>query len=102
MGLATLVLAQHIRPPQFLPLTFVPVLLGSSYLNLYGYTTDSAGVTAAWSGLYFLLASRRKVSVRQKFGPRGILRGSSMGLCAVNVACCGFVYATGKRDEEEE
>lgn len=38
---------------------FPPVLLFSSYLNLSDYKTDSAGITAAWSGLYALLAMRR-------------------------------------------
>lgn len=39
---------------------FPPVLLFSSYLNLSGYQKDAAGITAAWSGLYALLAMRRK------------------------------------------
>ena len=38
---------------------FAPVLLFSSYLNLSNYKTDAAGITAAWSGLYGLLALRR-------------------------------------------
>lgn len=38
---------------------FTPVLLFSSYLNLSDYKTDAAGITAAWSGLYGLLALRR-------------------------------------------
>lgn len=38
---------------------FPPVLLFSTYLNLSGYKTDAAGITAAWSGLYALLAMRR-------------------------------------------
>lgn len=58
--LATLITAQHARPFQALPLAFAPVLLFSSYLNLGGYKTDAAGTTAAWSGLYALLAMRRK------------------------------------------
>jgi hypothetical protein len=41
-------------------MAFVPVLLFSSYLNLSGYKTDAAGTTAAWSGLYALLAMRRR------------------------------------------
>lgn len=39
---------------------FPPVLLFASYLNLSNYKTDAAGLTAAWSGLYALLAMRRK------------------------------------------
>jgi hypothetical protein len=38
---------------------FAPMLLFSSYLNLSDYKTDAAGITAAWSGLYGLLAMRR-------------------------------------------
>jgi hypothetical protein len=38
---------------------FPPILLFSSYLNLSNYKTDAAGITAAWSGLYALLAIRR-------------------------------------------
>jgi hypothetical protein len=58
--LATLITAQHARPFQALPMAFAPVLLFSSYLNLSGYKTDAAGTTAAWSGLYALLAMRRR------------------------------------------
>jgi len=46
---ATLITAQHIRPIAYLPLLFPPVFLFSSYLNVNGYKTDSAGITAAWS-----------------------------------------------------
>lgn len=58
--LATLISAQHMRPFQPLPMTFPVVLLFSSYLNLSGFKSDAAGITAAWSGLYALLALRRK------------------------------------------
>jgi hypothetical protein len=58
--LATLITAQHARPFQPLPMLFPPVLLFSSYLNLGNYKTDAAGITAAWSGLYALLAIRRR------------------------------------------
>jgi hypothetical protein len=48
-----------------MPMLFPPVLLFSSYLNLSNYKTDAAGITAAWSGLYALLAIRRsQVSLR--------------------------------------
>lgn len=60
MLLATLVSAQHLKPLQPLPMIFPPVLLVSSYLNINGYKADAAGISAAWSGLYFLLALRRK------------------------------------------
>ncbi len=98
--LATLVTAQHARPPQFLPLLFPPVFLFSAYLNIYDYKKDSAGITAAWSGLYLLLARRRKHPLMQKWGTRGIIRGSTMGLCITNLLAGGFVYATEKRKEE--
>jgi hypothetical protein len=58
--LATLITAQHMRPFQPLPMIFPPILLFSSYLNINSYKIDAAGITAAWSGLYLLLASRRK------------------------------------------
>lgn len=57
--LATLIFAQHARPFQPLPMMFPPVLLFTSYLNLSGYESDAAGISAAWSGLYALLAMRR-------------------------------------------
>ncbi|KAF2742574.1 hypothetical protein M011DRAFT_490526 [Sporormia fimetaria CBS 119925] len=98
--LATLVTAQHMRPFQPLPMLFPPVLLFSSYLNLSSYKTDSAGITAAWSGLYAILAMRRKQGLRNKVTVRGVVRGSSLGLCAVNVAGCGLAYVFGKREKE--
>jgi hypothetical protein len=107
---------------------FAPVLLFSSYLNLSGYKTDAAGTTAAWSGLYALLALRRRQvsslcdfmkdcglvvqkeqlliclaakQFKQKFTVRGVVRGASLGLCAVNVAGCGLAYVFGRREKEE-
>lgn len=78
---------------------FPPVLLFSSYLNLQGYKKDSAGVTSAWSAAYMLLASRRKQSIRGKFGARGLVRGATLGLCAANVLGGGLAYAFGKRED---
>lgn len=40
--------------------------------------------------------------LKQKFGARGLVRGASLGLCAVNVAGCGLAYVFGKREEAEE
>ncbi|KAI4270289.1 MAG: hypothetical protein L6R38_007178 [Xanthoria sp. 2 TBL-2021] len=101
--LATLITSLHARPLQPLPLSFPPVLLASTFLNLYSYTTDSAGITAAWSGLYLLLARRRKPEhMMQKFGTRGIVRGTTMGVCGINVLAGGWVYATGKKADEGE
>ncbi|OCK81449.1 hypothetical protein K432DRAFT_381309 [Lepidopterella palustris CBS 459.81] len=100
--LATLITAQHMRPFQALPMVFPPVLLAASYFNVSGYKIDAAGITAAWSGLYLVLAGRRKQRLVQKFGARGIVRGATLALCAVNVAGCGSTYAFGRRKIEEE
>jgi len=107
--LATLVTALHARPFAPLPMLFPPVLLFSTYLNLSNYTIDSAGITAAWSGLYLLLARRRKVAganfssrLGNKFGARGLTRGAAMGLAGLNVVGCGITYALGRRKDEEK
>ncbi|MCJ1379399.1 hypothetical protein MMC17_002500 [Xylographa soralifera] len=98
--LATLIAAQHARPPQFLPLLFPPALLFSTYLNINEYKIDAAGTSAAWSALYLLLARRRKQPLMQKWGTRGIVRGATMGLCVANLLGGGFVYAIGKRTND--
>lgn len=99
--LATLITAQHARPPQFLPLLFPPVFLFSSYLNIYDFKIDSAGISAAWASLYMILARRRKQALMSKWSPRGIIRGTTLGICAVQVVSGGMVYAIGRRDREE-
>ena len=88
---------------------FPPILLFSTYLNLSNYKVDSAGLTAAWSGLYLLLARRRKVAgatfsnrIGNKFGARGLTRGAAVGLAGLNVVGCGITYAFGKRNDEEK
>jgi hypothetical protein len=105
--LATLVTALHARPFQPLPMIFPPILLFSTYLNLSGFQIDSAGITAAWSGLYLLLARRRKVAgasfsnrIGNKFGARGLTRGTAMLLAGVNVVGGGVTYAFGRRSKE--
>ncbi|EPE36809.1 hypothetical protein GLAREA_08972 [Glarea lozoyensis ATCC 20868] len=107
--LATLLTALHARPFQPLPMLFPPVLLFSTYLNLNAYPVDSAGLTAAWSGLYLLLANRRRVKgnslgqrIGSKFGARGLTRGSAMVLAGVNVVGCGLAYGFGKRENSEK
>ncbi|KAI9829061.1 MAG: hypothetical protein M1832_000084 [Thelocarpon impressellum] len=95
--LATLIAAQHLRPPQPLPLLFPPVLLFSTYLNLSGFPVDGAGLSAAWSGLYLLLARRRRQPFTTRWGVRGIVRGATMGMCAVNLVAGGLVYGLGRR-----
>ncbi|MCJ1426249.1 hypothetical protein MMC29_004152 [Sticta canariensis] len=99
--LATFIAAQHARPPQFLPLLFPPVLLFSSYINVHGYKIDGAGISAAWSGLYLVLARRRWQPLMRKWGARGIIRGTTVGLCATNVVGGALVYAIGKRSKED-
>lgn len=102
MGLATLITSLHFRPFQKLPmLLFTPMLLFSSYLNLAGFKIDAAGLGAAWSGLYLLLAARRRpASLRQRFTARAAVRGVAMGLGGVNALAGGYVYATGDREAE--
>lgn len=102
--LATLITALHARPLQMLPLAiFTPPLLFSSYLNLSGFETGSAGLTAAWSGLYALLALRRRQAFRSKFSVRGIVRASAIGMGATNAVAGGWVYFNGdfKKDDEK-
>ncbi|KAK4077016.1 uncharacterized protein Triagg1_3983 [Trichoderma aggressivum f. europaeum] len=101
--LATLITALHARPLQPLPLTlFTPTLLFSSYLNLSGYPTASAGLTAAWSGLYALLALRRRQAFRAKLSIRGVVRGTAVGLGAANCVAGGWVYLHGSKDRDRD
>ncbi|KAK4189836.1 hypothetical protein QBC35DRAFT_491901 [Podospora australis] len=103
MTLSSLALALHFRPLQLLPALFTPLLAFSSYLTLAGFKIDGAGMTAAWSGMYVLLASRRKPpSLRTKFSLRGGVRATAMGLGIANTIAGGYVYATGDRKAEEE
>jgi len=81
---------------------FPPLLLFSTYLNLQGYKIDSAGTTAAFSGAYLLLASRRRLGFLNKFSTRGIIRGATMGLALVNVVGGGLAYIFGSRSKEDE
>ncbi|KAG6037168.1 hypothetical protein E4U41_005302 [Claviceps citrina] len=102
--MATLITALHARPLKPLPLAlFAPPLLFSSYLNLSGYQTGSAGLTAAWSGLYAVLALRRRQTLRGKVSARGLVRGAAVGLGAGNAVAGGWVYFGGdfRRDAEE-
>lgn len=50
--------------------------------------------------MYLLLAGRRRQSIGQKWGVRGIVRGATMGLCLTNLVSGGFVYAIGKTVKE--
>ena len=81
---------------------FPPLLLFSTYLNLQGYKVDSAGTTAAFSGVYLVLAGRRKVGFTSKFGARGLVRGATSILALVNVVGGGLAYAFGSRSKEDD
>ncbi|OJD23404.1 hypothetical protein ACJ73_05239 [Blastomyces percursus] len=98
--LATLIAAQHMRPFQPLPMIFPPALLFTTYLNLLDYKVDAAGASAAWSGLYLLLAAKRKQPLMQKWTARGIVRGAAMTLGLANMVSGGLVYMLGKRRDE--
>lgn len=100
--LASLIAAQHMKPFQFFPMLFPPALLFSSYANLQGFKTDTAGISAACSGLYLLLAARRRQPFMKKFGVRGVVRGATMSLALVNMIGGGLAYTLGKREEEDE
>ncbi|KAI1330769.1 hypothetical protein F5Y16DRAFT_342913 [Xylariaceae sp. FL0255] len=104
-GLATLIASLHLKPAQPLALSFVPLLLFSSYANLQGFKIDSAGITAATSGTYALLAMRRKNNpggIKGKFfSVRGVVRGSAVALGLMNTLAAGWVYATGSREKEK-
>ena len=114
--LATLITPLHLSPrpiQAYTPLLFPPILLFTSYMNLAGYKRDAAGFSAAWSGLYMLLAARRRNpgAFYKRFGARGLIRGAAMGLAAVNVVTGGLAFATGEKgraakwigkDESEE
>ncbi|KAG5297498.1 hypothetical protein I7I48_06626 [Histoplasma ohiense] len=95
--LATLIAAQHMRPFQPLPMLFPPALLFTTYLNLLDYKVDAAGINAAWSGLYLLLAAKWKQPFMQKWGARGIVRGAAIGFGFTNMVSGGLVYMLGKR-----
>jgi hypothetical protein len=83
-------------------MVFPPLLLFSTYLNLNGYKIDAAGTTAALSGAYLVIASRRKMGVWNKFGTRGVIRGATMGLALANLVGGGLGYVFGRRRVEEE
>lgn len=100
--LATFIFAQHARPFQGTPMIFPPLLLFSTYLNLQGYKIDSAGTTAALSGSYLVLAGRRSQGLWKSFGARGLIRGTTMGLCLANVVGGGLAYTFGSRSKEDE
>lgn len=94
--LAALIAGQYLRPPRVIPLLFPPALLFSTYLNINGFVTDAAGFSAAWSGVYLLMARRRKQAFASRWGPRGLVRGATMATCLVNLACGGLTYALSK------
>lgn len=38
----------------------------------------------------------------KKWGPRGIIRGTSMGLALTNMIAGGLTYALGSKEEDED
>ena len=108
--LATLTIALHSRPRQLLPLVlFTPPLFFATWLNLAGLPTAAAGLTSAWSGLYALMALRRRgggsavnATGLRRFGMRGMVRGAAVGLGVVNCVAGGWRYATGDFEKDEE
>merc|ERR1712000_795643 len=100
--LATLIIGLHARPRQTLPLLLFPIpLFASTYLNLAGFPTASGGITAAWSGLYALMAMRRRQGFRGKMSVRGGVRGAAIGVGVVNAVGGGLAYAMGSWEEDE-
>lgn len=82
---------------------FPPALLFTSYVNLQDHKVDAAGISAAWSGIYLLLAGRRKQQkIMNKFGARGMVRGAAMGVGFANMVGGGLVYMFGKRRPEDD
>ncbi|KAI0019410.1 hypothetical protein F4780DRAFT_444213 [Xylariomycetidae sp. FL0641] len=102
-GLATLITALHFRPFRAAPMTLVPVLLFSSYANLQGFKIDSAGIGAAASGTYALLAFRRRPDrFLSRFTVGGVVRVAALGLGVANALAGFYVYGTGNRKAEKE
>lgn len=60
MILATFIAPQHLRPFSPIGLVVPTLLVGSSFFSLHGYKKDAAGMVAAQSALYILLAQRRR------------------------------------------
>ena len=84
-------------------MTFPPVLLGASYLNTQGYKSEAAGLSAAWSALYLIMA-RRTTSVTSIFKPmnwnsRGLRRGATFAMCLAQGVCGTLAYTFGSRKE---
>ncbi|KAI9676751.1 MAG: hypothetical protein M1829_002846 [Trizodia sp. TS-e1964] len=92
MVLATLITAQSLRPLRPLPLLFTPMLLLSTYMNLDGHPRQAALQSASWSAIYLVLARRRKQAFMSKWSARGIVRGTTMGVCVANLLGGGVAY----------
>ncbi|KAK2749613.1 hypothetical protein FQN57_005835 [Myotisia sp. PD_48] len=75
---------------------------GGIYVNVLGYKVDAAGISAAWSGLYLILAGRRKQPFMKKWGVRGTVRGAAMAVGFANLVGGGMVYMLGTREDEED
>ncbi|MBE3045242.1 hypothetical protein IMZ48_22355, partial [Candidatus Bathyarchaeota archaeon] len=84
------------------PILFIAPLLFSSYVNLSGYTSEAAAMSAAWSGLYAVLAMRRKQGWGKKLSVRGGVRGVAVAMGLANLVAGGWVWARGDRAAEKE
>lgn len=102
MCLVTLIGSLHFRPPQYGPLLITLPLVLSSYLSVAGFKIDAAAFGGAWSGIYALLALRRPQKLRQKFSARGFVRGTAIGLGAMNATAGYWTYMVGDRVKETE
>src|SRR5436190_5531124 len=96
----------HMRPVEPFRLIFAPLLLCSSYVSTAGWLIDSAGMSAALSGLYAILAWRRRPPMNKKwlasrFSPRAAVRGAAIGLGALNFVSGSQIYLTGDQAAEE-
>ncbi|RYP13938.1 hypothetical protein DL767_010530 [Monosporascus sp. MG133] len=82
-------------------MVLAPLLLFSSYANLQGFRKDSAGITAAASGTYVVLALRgNKRRGWPLLSIRGAVRGAAVALGFANAVAGGWVYATADRESE--
>lgn len=73
----------------------------ATYLNLAGHPTAAAGLSSAWSGLYAVMALRRRQGLGSKFSYRGVVRGTAIGLGGVNAVAGGWRYFGGSFEEDE-
>lgn len=90
---ASMMLARAVRPVRFLQLPFPFVLLTGAWFNTMGATTEAAGITASWSGVY-IVASRGFPSFREasQKSLRGMVRTGTIAMCWMNLLGGGYVH----------